>query len=330
MNELKTASDAYAEIIEQLITNRERPPETLTDKITNVQTQLLNGQQAVIENAVIFEPDSFTPGVAPVQILQEVGGVASTPFETNILAYIPMSVAERSYIHTVDESARVGGAATRAENAPIQQGDRTYTEVTYKATHISTYVNVSLESLEDATFLRNELSTSLRAEALNELANQVINGDGNAPNMNGLFNIATTFAAGAFANNVVTPTYNDVLKVAQNMILQENHAPTVAAVNPQDFTTMQLGFNAMTDFDFTVVPTTHVPVDKYLLFDANVTRLYIVTDQLVFSEQNQDNAINNVISVIYNSSSIFRVSSVHYPAIVKGTFSTDLAAITAP
>jgi hypothetical protein len=329
MNKNKTAAEVYADIISMLFEQKEKRPKTLAEKIENSMPDILQGKQVLIKNVdVIHNPGSFVPGDAPVQMLQDANMVTAKPWVNDILAYIPMSLSETSYLHTIDETARTVSAGTRKENDPMQQSDRTYTEVTYKPTHISSYMDVSAETLEDATFLRNEIMGSLRSEGRQALADQVLNGDGVSPNMKGLFSCATTFAAGPFAGNVVSATYNDVLKVAQYQIMQEKYTPTVAVVNPQDYTTMNLGYNSMTDFDFTILASTLVPVDQYLLFDANVTRLYIVTDELVFSEQNQDNVLKNQITVIYNTSTILKVSSIDYPAIVKGVFSDDLTTIT--
>ena len=325
MNKNKTAEEAYAEIIYSLFERRQKAPKALKEKIENSLPDIQQGKQVVIKNAI-----NFTPGDAPVQLMQQAQAVTAEPWVNDILAFIPMSMSEMSYIHSIDETARTTSAGTRAENDPMGQSDRTYTEVTYRPTHVSAYMDVSVEALEDATFLRNEIMGSLRNEGRQALSDQLLNGDGNAPNMKGLFACATPFSAGAFANNVVSATYNDVLKVAQNQIMQENHTPTICAVNPQDYTTMNLGYNGMTEFDFNIVATTQVPIDNYVIFDANVTRLYIATDELIFSEQNSDNVLRNVITVIYNTSTIFKISAIDYPAIVKGEFTTDLAAISAP
>ncbi len=326
MNEHKTPGVMMANIINTMITSDEN---SLLDQLKTNGHNFKEGKEVFIKNANVISDVSMTDGSTQVQGMFEAMGVAKPPQPLSILDILPTSRIDKGYLHTVEQTAQTVAAGVRSEGGAINQGDREYTEATFKPVIVSGYIDVTNESLDDVVFLKTELEGGLRREVRRAISNQVINGTGVAPQMKGLFTVATPFAAGAFATNVPTPTYSDVLKVAGNMIMQANYKPTIALVNPQDYTSMMLGLNAMSTLPFIVLYTTDVAVGKYLLFDTNVTRLFIVEDSLWFSEQNADNALNNRVSVIHTTRTIFKINSVDAPAIVHGDFAADLAAITA-
>ena len=74
------------------------------------------------------------------------------------------------------------------------------------------FIKVSDEMVDDISFMASEINNELMRELLKDVENQVYQGNGVAPNMNGIRTVATAFAAGSFAGTVDNANIVDVLK----------------------------------------------------------------------------------------------------------------------
>lgn len=285
-------------------------------------------KEELILNQNVIDNTSMTDGESTVIVPFRVPDVARPGIPNSVVPYFMVMDSTNGMLSYVYESGATTAAGVRLENVVMPQGDREYSEESVRAVNIGGYMTVTDESLEDAVFMVSEINNGLKRDIELLLSDQIINGSGTLPQMKGLLSIATAFSAGNFATAVSEPSYWDVLKVAANQVLTANFNPTLAICHPEDYTRLQLGFNDMTSADFQVFPTTQMTVDNYLILDTQLVRLYLTGQQIKFAKQNENNIIHNRTTITGLLRAMLKASPNQYTGIVKGVFTTDLAAIT--
>ena len=96
--------------------------------------------------------------------------------------------------------------------------------------------------LDDISFMAGWLRNKLIVRLFLDIDNQCLNGDGVAPNVNGVINQSTAFAAGTFANTVDSANDVDSLVVAKNQVKIANQGVQNLTImlNPSDVATLLL------------------------------------------------------------------------------------------
>tara|TARA_Y100001937_G_scaffold49349_1_gene68777 strand:+ start:3515 stop:4753 length:1239 start_codon:yes stop_codon:yes gene_type:complete len=165
-----------------------------------------------------------------------VDGIKRDPSNvTNMMGIIPVGNTDSNVIRYVKESAYTDNAANTAEgSAPTDSEFQLTAEdaVVQKTTAVMT---ISQEMLEDTPGLSSYLSQRLPAKISTVIDDQLIGGSGSSPNLLGLMNGGTTFAAGGFANAIESAQELDVLYVAMNQLALANYAANGIVLNPTDF-----------------------------------------------------------------------------------------------
>ena len=165
-----------------------------------------------------------------------VDGIKRDPSNiTNMMGIIPVGSTDSNVIRYVKESAYTDNAANVAEgSAPTDSEFQLTAEdaVVQKTTAVMT---ISQEMLDDTPGLSSYLSQRLPAKLNTVFDDQLIGGPGSSPNLLGLMNGGTTFAAGGFANAIESAQELDVLYVAMNQLALSNYAANGIVLNPTDF-----------------------------------------------------------------------------------------------
>tara|TARA_Y100001937_G_scaffold37184_1_gene53052 strand:+ start:631 stop:1848 length:1218 start_codon:yes stop_codon:yes gene_type:complete len=165
-----------------------------------------------------------------------VDGIKRDPSNvTNMMGIIPVGSTDSNVIRYVKESAYTDNAANVAEgSAPTDSEFQLTAEdaVVQKTTAVMT---ISQEMLDDTPGLSSYLSQRLPAKINTVIDDQLIGGSGSSPNLLGLMNGGTTFAAGGFANAIESAQELDVLYVAMNQLALANYAANGIVLNPTDF-----------------------------------------------------------------------------------------------
>tara|TARA_R100001163_G_C5064462_1_gene202090 strand:+ start:1497 stop:2735 length:1239 start_codon:yes stop_codon:yes gene_type:complete len=165
-----------------------------------------------------------------------VDGIKRDPSNvTNMMGIIPVGNTDSNVIRYVKESAYTDNAANIAEgSAPTDSEFQLTAEdaVVQKTTAVMT---ISQEMLDDTPGLSSYLSQRLPAKINTVIDDQLIGGSGSSPNLLGLMNGGTTFAAGGFANAIESAQELDVLYVAMNQLALANYAANGIVLNPTDF-----------------------------------------------------------------------------------------------
>jgi len=168
--------------------------------------------------------------------VMRVDGIKRDPSNiTNMMGIIPVGNTDSNVIRFVKESAYTNNAGNTAEGAAPTDSEFELTAedaVVQKTTAIMT---ISQEMLDDTPGLSSYLSQRLPGKINTVIDDQLIGGSGTSPNLLGLLNGGTVFAAGGFANAIESAQELDVLYVAMNQLAVANFAANGIVLNPTDF-----------------------------------------------------------------------------------------------
>jgi HK97 family phage major capsid protein len=153
----------------------------------------------------------------------------------DILPMIPLSTAN-AYVY-MEETTFTNNAAEIAENPGGNFGEATlvFTERTANIRKIATFLPVTDEQLADVAGMEALVNNRLEYMLMLRLDSQLLNGDGNAPNINGFYaQVTQAQAKGA------DPTFDAIFK---GMILVQHTGfanPTAIVLHPNDWQDLRL------------------------------------------------------------------------------------------
>ncbi len=171
--------------------------------------------------------------------------------ERTVVTYglIPKLNTDRNTIEWVYESGQDGTIDGTAEGAAKDQIDNDFVVTSVALVKRAAYFKVSTEMLDDVSFMAGWLRNKLIVRLFLDIDNQCLNGNNAAPNLNGVINQATAFAAGTFANTVDNANDVDSLVVGVNQIKIANQGVNNLTIqmNPSDVTALKLEKLSTTD-----------------------------------------------------------------------------------
>ena len=168
--------------------------------------------------------------------VERVDGIKRDPSNvTNMMGIIPVGSTSSNVIRYVKESAYTDNAANVAEGSAPTDSEFQLTAEDAVVQKTSAVMTISQEMLDDTPALSSYLSQRLPAKINTVIDDQLIGGSGSSPNLLGLMNGGTTFAAGGFANAIESAQELDVLYVAMNQLALSNYAANGIVLNPTDF-----------------------------------------------------------------------------------------------
>lgn len=258
--------------------------------------------------------------------------VARQEFNTQLM-YLPLQVPHlRTFIPVGSTSApvywysrgkkKVGSpdAAITAPGALKSQVEYDFTAQKVSVIKITAFVRLPEEMLEDIDGTSSFISTMLPEEVLNKEDQQIFNGTGEANGeFNGLFNFATTYVATA---GVDVDENWDV--IADAIAQQQNKRlfPTRGMVNPIDWMFLVTRKDANGAYNHPtllfgtplliagvpMLPHPEVPIDKFLIGKFDACMLLIKKGLTIrFFDQDVDNAVKNMITVVAEERAAFAV-----------------------
>ena len=260
---------------------------------------------------------------------------------------IPNGSTDAQTIRFPKESAYDDGAAATAQGSTLGQSDFDITATSVNVEKIGTFMRITEEMLADTPQLSSYLSARVPGKVLSIEDNEILNGDGSSPNLDGLFTDGAAFdtsASGAFYQSVESANEYDVLVAALNQLALSNYQASAILVNPTDMhkiallkaTTNEYLRNQIysglvpTIMGVPVTANTAVTAGKFLLGDLNqATQLWIRENLSVeFSREDSTNFRDGFVTVKVSE----RVALTNYQpnAIVQGTFSTAKTALETP
>ena len=268
-----------------------------------------------------------------------------------MLNILSQGSTDSNLISWVSQANKDGAAGQTAEGATKNQIDFDLVVGNNKIEKTTATVKVSDEALDDVSYMETEIRNELTRELLKAVESQVYNGDGVSPNLEGVRTVASAFVPGSFAtgqpNEITNPNNVDVLTVAMNQIkLADQEMANYILMNPTDVTVLKTEKRSDTDKDYVsrllntgsemtldgvpIIETTLVAEDEYLVGAFDLATLYQKESPSIQVGYENDDFTKNLVTLRAEWRGAVVVKTNQRNAFVKGTFSTDKAAIAAP
>jgi hypothetical protein len=271
-------------------------------------------------------------------------------FDVRLL--LPTGTIESSKLDFPQERAAslTDATASKAENAAAAESSFGFTMTSVVAVRIPAFVEISRTALKNVNWLSNYISNRLMAFFVKELNRESIAGTGAGTDLNGLYNQANTFLAGAgsFAGSVANANYMDVLNLSAGEMEELYYlSPNTAILNPVNARILASTKNTIADFinpatflrsdalgyttifGMNPVKSADITKDKYLLANINPAYMQLLFNgpvEIFATDSHASNFIGDLITLKIESMVMLPVYNAN--ALMKGTLSTDLTAIT--
>jgi len=287
----------------------------------------------------------FTGEVIPAD---RVAGYKFDPTRpVHIRQLIPQGSTSSDVIRFVKESGYSNGSATAAEGSTLAQSDFDMTASDSNVRKIGTYFRISEEMLADTPQLTSYISARAPEKLLNVEDNQILSGNGTAPNLSGIITDAADFdvsSGGAFYQSVEAANEFDVLVASLNQLALSNYQASYILLHPTDFHKILLLKDSQNNYlkdqvysglqpNFMGVPViinNAISAGSFLCGNFNVgTQLWIRDNVNVeFFREDGTNVRDGFVTVKVSE----RIALTNYlpNAFVNGSFSTAKAALETP
>jgi len=257
---------------------------------------------------------------------------------------IPNGTTSSDVVRFVKESAYSDGSAAKAEGATLGQSDFDLTATDANVQKLGAYFRVSEEMLADAPAISSYISTRAAEKLMTLEDDQILNGNGTAPNLSGIITDATTFAEGAFADTVESANEFDALVVALNQLALSEYQANQIILNPSDFHKILLLKDTQNNYlkdqvyaglapNFMGVPVivnTAIAAGSFLVGNFSIGTQLWTRDNLSveFFREDGTNVRDGFVTAVVKE----RIALTNYlpKAFVTGSFATAKAALETP
>lgn len=209
-------------------------------------------------------------------------------------AVLMLDVAQRGTTNSnrvtwVERSARTAAAASVAEGGQYAQSDLTYIMKAAEVEKIGTFIKVTNEALEDWDEMLTQIKNELLPMVERVLENQLYQGTGTTPQLDGIITTASAYASTSLNGSVTAPNTFDAIRAAANQIAEYNYVPNYAFIAPADFAKMEMAKGSdghyvmppfvtaggMTVAGIRIVPSNLITAGDVLVGDFSKVTLYI-------------------------------------------------------
>jgi len=162
-------------------------------------------------------------------------------YPTSVLDLVARRQTESDAIEFVRQTAQVTQAAPTAESTSTASGgDKpegavTFERVTVNVETIPVWVPATKRALSDASQLRGIIDDEIRADILEELDNQILNGTGSTPQFDGIYHLSGVLGQ-SYSTDIITTTR----KAITNLLTNGKVKPTAWVMHPNDWETIDL------------------------------------------------------------------------------------------
>jgi HK97 family phage major capsid protein len=251
-----------------------------------------------------------------------------------------------TYIQEVQDGA-YGGAGMVAEGGAKPEIEPKYAEVSKEVVKIAGFIKVSKEMLEDLAFVQNEINYQLMQSVEQLMENQLLNGNGTAPNLSGILTNATTFSAGTFAVSIQSPNLADVIQCAVAQIQLAKCEATHIVLNPQDYAKLAMTKGTTGEYTYgsfvvsaptgalslcglPIITSTYMTAGNFLVGDMTKAHLRMREDMNIQVGYVNDDFTKNLVTILCEARAVSFIKANDAPAFVKGVIATCITAITKP
>lgn len=248
------------------------------------------------------------------------------------------------FLRYFEETAKNNAPTTVAEGGLKPLMDFELTERTQTAAKIAVGTKFTTEMLRNLPYITGYVQTRLTKELRLVEDNQILYGDGNSPNLEGITVNANIADITGIPFDVETPQYWDVIAVGIAKVRVAHAEPTAVIMHPWDFHNMTLlkdtqgrylapiiwNNSIPTIYGLPILTTTAVTQGNFLIGNFASDVLLVQSDGLSvrFFDQNEDDARRNKVLIQLEESLLMPVF--RPGAFVYDTFADGIAEITAP
>ena len=337
-----------------LISNATSVKESLSTDENKAKLSALKGlnKASAEQNGITFEikaagtmleSTNISGGNVPVE--QRIPGLnLIATRQLRLMDLFAKGAASSNIISWVYQANRDGAAGGTAEGDTKNQVDFDLVVASQAVVKRTAYIKVSTEMLDDIDFIQSEINNELMRLLMLDIELTAYSGNGTAPNLNGIRTVATAFAAGTFAATVDNANEADVLTVAINQIAIANQeAPNAILMHPSDITKLKLYKVSATDRRYIdrlifigntltldgvpMIGTTLVTAGTYLVGNFNMSTMYQKDAVTINMGLDGNDWTKNLRTIIAEWRGALVTKNNSRSAFVKGTFSTDIAAL---
>lgn len=280
--------------------------------------------------------NDYEPGVTPIPRAQ--------PFFADLMSWAPTTGNTVSYAEMKNPD---GGAGMTTEGAAKTQADFDLVEAKAEVEKITSYIKVSKEALSDIPQLNAEINGELNTLIKLKLDDQLMNGDGSTPDLNGIISqYAVAYDAGSFAGTIEFANYFDVLTTACTQVktaevvsgTPAGFMPTHIVIHSNDFIKMKLTKDSHGQYLFPinfpgVSQVINIPIienpwmteGEFLVGDftkANARLREGITYSIGYEN---DDFTKNLVTILAEMRATVYVKSNHVKAFVTGNFDAAVA-----
>jgi len=285
-------------------------------------------------------------GNVPVE--QRIPGMnALASRQVRLLDIVSRGTAESDVISWVSQANKDGAAGGTAEGALKNQIDFDLVVSSETVVKRTAFIKVSDEMVDDISFMASEINNELMRELLKDVEAQVYEGNGVAPNLNGIRTVATAFAAGTFAGTVDNANLVDVLRVAINQVKIANQdMPNFILLHPSDVTALKMIKVGSADDRYidqlqmvagqlsldgvSIIESTLVTQDEYLVGAFNLATVYDKGSISIEVGLDGDDFTKNLRTVRAEWRGACVVKTNDRGSFIAGDITTDKAALETP
>ena len=285
-------------------------------------------------------------GNVPVE--QRIPGMnALASRQVRLLDIVSRGTAESNVISWVSQANKDGAAGGTAEGALKNQIDFDLVVSSETVVKRTAFIKVSDEMVDDISFMASEINNELMRELLKDVEAQVYEGNGVAPNLNGIRTVATAFAAGTFAGTVDNANLVDVLRVAINQVKIANQdMPNFILLHPSDVTALKMIKVGSADDRYidqlqmvagqlsldgvSIIESTLVTQDEYLVGAFNLATVYDKGSISIEVGLDGDDFTKNLRTVRAEWRGACVVKTNDRGSFIAGDITTDKAALETP
>jgi HK97 family phage major capsid protein len=178
---------------------------------------------------------STSAGYAPESIRQP-GFVEAVSRPIQLLDILPTAMIGMDTVKYMEETTRTHAAAEANEGAAYAESTFAFTERSVPVEKITDSLPVTDEQLEDALMIEGYINSRLAFGVRQRLDGQCLNGNGTAPNLRGILNVAGIQTQAKGADPVMDAIYKAMVKIR----LVGRAMPTHQNIHPNDFQDIRL------------------------------------------------------------------------------------------
>ena len=243
----------------------------------------------------------------------------------------------------IERGTIIDNTGTVAENATFGTVEVSYNNKETKAKKIANYTKITRESLEDWSEFLNEVTGLISTLNNEELNDQLFNGDGTGTNLLGIKLSSVEFDSNGIIE--ANPTIWDVIRLSIAQILINGLTgwmPNKIYMNPADVASQEIAKDTTGNYVFPpfimpngmqvkgipITETTDIPQGYFEVCDITRSQKRFKRElEIRVWEQNEDDAINDRLTITGSLRVAFRIKDLNKPAFIYDNFDSALSII---